>query len=89
MDMTTFEVVDKATGKKKKCVALIRKLTERECGRLMGVDDKDITTIQQSGVCRSEQYKLYGNSIVEDVLFHIFRKLFIQPANEAAQQSLF
>lgn len=50
MNMPTFEVIDPKTGEKKTCIALIRKLTERECGRLMGVDDKDITTIQESGV---------------------------------------
>ena len=36
----------------KKCVALVRKLTERECFRLMGVDEKDIDTIAASGVLR-------------------------------------
>lgn len=54
----------------------IRKLTERECFRLMGVDDKDIDTIQASGVSRSAQYKMAGNSIVVDVLYHIFRQAF-------------
>lgn len=54
----------------------IRKLTERECFRLMGVDDKDIDTIQSSGVSRSAQYKMAGNSIVVDVLYHIFRQTF-------------
>ena len=56
----------------------IRKLTPRECFRLMGVDDKDINKIQASGVSNSAQYKLAGNSIVVDVLFHIFRKMFIE-----------
>lgn len=56
----------------------IRKLTPRECFRLMGVDDKDIDKIQASGVSNSAQYKLAGNSIVVDVLFHIFRKMFIE-----------
>lgn len=54
----------------------IRKLTERECFRLMEVDDKDIDTIQSSGVSRSAQYKMAGNSIVVDVLYHIFRQAF-------------
>ena len=36
-DMMTFEV----NGKK--CVALVRKLTERECFRLMGVDEHTST----------------------------------------------
>ena len=56
----------------------IRKLTPRECFRLMGVDDKDLDKIQASGVSNSAQYKLAGNSIVVDVLFHIFRKMFIE-----------
>lgn len=54
----------------------IRKFTERECFRLMGVDDADIDTIQASGVSRSAQYKMAGNSIVVDVLYHIFRQAF-------------
>ena len=54
----------------------IRKLTERECFRLMGVEDADIDTIQASGVSRSAQYKMAGNSIVVDVLYHIFRQAF-------------
>jgi len=66
-DMVTFEV----NGKK--CVALVRKLTERECGRLMGCDDASIDVIGGCGVSRSAQYKMYGNSIVVDVLYHIFR----------------
>lgn len=56
----------------------IRKLTPTECFRLMGVDDRDIGYIQASGISNSAQYKLAGNSIVVDVLFHIFRKMFIE-----------
>lgn len=88
-DLQTFDVVDPKTGETKKCVAFIRKLTERECFRLMGVDDKDIDTIQASGVSRSGQYKLAGNSIVVDVLYHIFRKAFIERGNDTEQLSLF
>ena len=67
----------------------IRKLTPRECFRLMGVDDKDIDKIQASGVSNSSQYKLAGNSIVVDVLFHIFRKMFIDSDSESQQLTLF
>jgi len=69
----------------------IRKLTPRECFRLMGVDDTDIDKIQQSGISNSAQYKLAGNSIVVDVLFHLFRKMFIETGVEpaATQQTLF
>lgn len=67
----------------------IRKLTERECFRLMGVSDSDIDTIQASKVSRSQQYKLAGNSIVVDVLAAIFTKLFINTQSEDAQLKLF
>ena len=60
----------------------IRKLTPRECFRLMGVDDADIDKIQASGISNSGQYKLAGNSIVVDVLFHLFRKMFIETGPE-------
>jgi site-specific DNA-cytosine methylase len=63
----------------------IRKLTPRECFRLMGVDDADIDKIQASGVSNSAQYKLAGNSIVVDVLFHLFRKMFIETDPDAEQ----
>lgn len=66
----------------------IRKLTPRECFRLMGADDADIDTIQASGISNSQQYKLAGNSIVVDVLYHIFRKMFVDLSNEYAQQTL-
>lgn len=67
----------------------IRKLTPRECFRLMGVAEKDIDVIQASGISKSAQYKLAGNSIVagtghkdsngnyDGVLFHLFRKMFV------------
>lgn len=67
----------------------IRKLTPRECFRLMGVDDKDIDKIQAAGVSNSAQYKLAGNSIVVDVLFYIFRKMFIDTESESQQLTLF
>ena len=56
----------------------IRKLTPRECFRLMGVDDADIDRIQAAGISNSGQYRLAGNSIVVDVLFHLFRKLIVE-----------
>lgn len=67
----------------------IRKLTPRECFRLMGVDDEDIDKIQAAGISNSQQYKLAGNSIVVDVLYHIFRKAFCETHNENQQQTLF
>ena len=89
MEMETFKVVDPTTKEEKECVALIRKLTETEVFRLMGVDDKDIETIKNSGVSRSACYKLAGNSIVVDVIYHIMRKLFIEKGNESQQLTIF
>jgi DNA (cytosine-5)-methyltransferase 1 len=54
----------------------IRKMTNREYFRLMGVCDSDIDKIENCGICKSQQYKLAGNSIVVDVLYHIFLSLF-------------
>ncbi len=55
----------------------IRKLTERECFRLMGLDDKYIDKIQNAGISMCQQYKMAGNSIVVDVLSEIYNTLFI------------
>lgn len=60
----------------------IRKLTETECFRLMNVDDSDIKKIKESGISRSQMYKLAGNSIVCSVLVEIFRKLLIDTEKE-------
>ena len=84
-DQNVIELPSELKGKKFR----IRKLTPRECFRLMGVDDKDIDKIQASGVSNSSQYKLAGNSIVVDVLFHIFRKMFIDTDIESQQLTLF
>ena len=67
-----------------------RKLTERECFRLMGVDDADIDKIQSAGISMTQQYKMAGNSIVVDVLYHIFRKLIVDTkADYGTQLELF
>lgn len=52
----------------------IRKLTPRECFRLMGVRDEDIdkVLINQSD---SSSYHLAGDSIVVDVLMAIFKEM--------------
>ena len=71
----------------------IRKLTPRECFRLMGVDDADIDKIQNTSLSKSSQYKLAGNSIVVDNLYHLFRKMFIEKepdkSDKPQQLSLF
>lgn len=90
----------------------IRKLTPKECFRLMGVRDNVIAVMQSSNaqaadrlpdwngkgypedmaISASQQYKQAGNSIVVDVLAHIYEQLFY-PAppkpRPGAQLSLF
>lgn len=63
----------------------IRKLTPRETFRLMGVSEEDIDKIQESGISNTQQYKLAGNSIVVDVLYYIFKNLFINEIQNKAQ----
>lgn len=67
----------------------IRKLTERECFRLMGVDDSDIDIIMSSHISKTRLYQLAGNSIVVNVLEAIFRKLFIDKDSDDGQLLLF
>lgn len=55
----------------------IRKLTPRECGNLMDVEEKDID-VMLSTVSNTQAYKMYGNSIVVSVLCAIFSQLNIQ-----------
>lgn len=85
MDKPKINLPEQLRGKKIR----IRKLTPRECFRLMGVDDRDIDTMQADGISNSAQYKLAGNSIVVDVLFHLFRKLFIETQPDAGEGTLF
>lgn len=67
----------------------IRKLTPRECFRLMGVSEDNIDKIQAAGISNSQQYKMAGNSIVVDTLYHIFKKMFIDKENDNNQLTLF
>lgn len=52
----------------------IRKLTPRECGRLMGVSDSDIDKMSEVN-SNSQLYKQFGNSIVVDVMVAMFKNL--------------
>lgn len=52
----------------------IRKLTPRECGRLMGVSDEDITKMAAVN-SNTQLYKQFGNSIVVDVMCAMFKNL--------------
>lgn len=52
----------------------IRKLTPRECGRLMGVSDEDIDKMAAVN-SNTQLYKQFGNSIVVDVMCAMFKNL--------------
>lgn len=65
----------------------IRRLTPRELFRLMGVRDAQIDTLQASGLSRTRQTQLAGNSIVVDVLYHIFDRMFVH--TEPVELTLF
>lgn len=54
----------------------IRKLTPRECWRLMAFTDIEFDCAKLSGVSDSRLYQQAGNSIVVDVLVGIFKELF-------------
>lgn len=53
----------------------IRKLTPKECWRLMGFDDDDFEKAKAAGISNTQLYKQAGNSIVVQVLERIFEKL--------------
>lgn len=72
----------------------IRKLTPRECFRLMDVDDGNIDKLLnaknekgQQLISNSRSYALAGNSIVVSCMEHMFRNLFIGvPEDEREKQ---
>lgn len=53
----------------------IRKLTPKECFRLMGFDDKDIDVLVENKISNTQLYKMAGNSIVVNVLEDLFNEL--------------
>lgn len=55
---------------------LIRKLTPKECFRLMGFTDKDVDMLIGHGISNTQLYKMAGNSIVVNVLEFIFCQIF-------------
>lgn len=59
----------------------IRKLTPRECGRLMGVSDEDISKMEAVN-SNTQLYKQFGNSIVVDVMCAMFKNLNIEQGTE-------
>ena len=55
----------------------IRKLTPRECWRLMGWNDDEIDKVMDGTISNTQLYKMAGNSIVVNCLMAIFNKLYV------------
>lgn len=66
----------------------IRKLTPKECWRLMGFSDEDFDKASKVN-SNSQLYKQAGNSIVVNVLEAIFNKMFINTSVENYQTNIF
>ena len=63
------------------------KLSPRECGRLMGMTDEDISKMAEVN-SNTQLYKQFGNSIVVPVLMALFSQLNIKgvkPWNELSE----
>lgn len=54
----------------------IRKLTPKECFRLMGFDDADVDLLIENGISNTQLYKMAGNSIVVNMLEFLFCQIF-------------
>ena len=54
----------------------IRKLTPKECFRLMGFDDADVDLLVANGISNTQLYKMAGNSIVVNMLEFLFCQIF-------------
>lgn len=54
----------------------------------MGVNDPDITTMLTCGLSDNSLYKMYGNSIVVDVLENIFNKMLVDRAERPKDSQL-
>lgn len=68
--------VEQLNDKEMAKVYRIRKLTPKECMRLMGVKDEDTQKMKDAGISDSQLYKMAGNSIVVNVLEGIFTQMF-------------
>lgn len=57
-------------------VERVRKLTERECWRLMMFEDSDFDKAKAAGISKTQLYFQAGNSIVVSVLVAIIAKMY-------------
>ena len=64
----------------------IRKLTPKECWRLMGFDDEDFERAAQVN-SNSQLYKQAGNSFVVNVLEKIFKNLLVENVEKSVEKN--
>jgi len=67
-------------------VKKIRKITPKECWRLMGFSDYDFEKAQSIPMSNTQLYKQAGNSIVVNVLEKIFKNLFIEKIDRVEEK---
>ena len=72
-----------------KMLVAIRKLTEFECMRLMGVSEENINKLRNSDIRKTHIYKAAGNSIVVHNLYYIFERMFYPVPQRGDQLKLF
>ena len=59
-----------------------RKLSARECWRLMGMSDEDFNRVKAAGISNTQCFYQAGNAIVVEVLEAIFNQLFERETND-------
>lgn len=74
--LTTMQGGDKQPMVIEKPSLRVRKLTPKECYRLMGFDDESFERAEQVN-SNTQLYKQAGNSIVVDVLVAVFDNLLV------------
>jgi DNA (cytosine-5)-methyltransferase 1 len=73
----SLEEAPDSTKKTRRVSLRIRRLTEREAYKLMGLKDDEIDLLLASDLSSTAIYKMAGNSIVVDVLKNVFEKMLI------------
>lgn len=76
---------DEENGKKIIKKVTLRRLTETELFRLMGLTEQETESLVNSSITKTNLMKLAGNSIVVNVLEEIFRTLLVQPNTDFGQ----
>ncbi len=82
----SLEEAPDSTKKTRRVSLRIRRLTEREAYKLMGLKDDEIDLLLASDLSSTAMYKMAGNSIVVDVLKNVFEKMLI-PQNDTESDS--